>query len=213
MRKHLLIITMILLSAGVASAQTGKGNYYVGGNFNYNYDGFGYNTTTYFTTGRTFYTNNHISNFQVNPDFGFFFADKWAIGIQPGYSRTWGTETSYYNSYTGSGTTNFTVVDHYHSDAVSLGIHLRYYWMLIDKIGIFPQFGVTTAHDVKYLKSGSLTLGGNPNIVFFATPKLAVNLGFGNLQYQHDYQTKSNSFNVGLNTNVSFGVNYYWGKK
>jgi len=212
MKKHLFVLLFLTMAAGAANAQIGKGSYYVGGSFNYNYDGYGYNSVTTYTTGNLYYVNNHINTLQVNPDFGFFLSDKWAVGIQPGYSRNWGTETSTFIS-TADASSNYVNVHKYHTDVLSLGIHFRYYCMLTDRIGIFPQFGVTTVHDANDFKSGSLNIGGNPNIVFFATKKLAVNLGFGNLQYGHDYQTKSNSFNVGLNTNISFGVNYYWGKK
>ncbi len=213
MKKHLFTLLFIIAVSVAANAQTGKGHYYIGGNFNYNYDEYGYTNTYTFTQGTTVYTNHAISNLQVSPDFGFFLSDKWAVGIQPGYARTWGTETSVYTANVGSNTSNYIYDHHYHTDVLSLGIHFRYYYMLNDKIGVFPQFGIATAHDANKFKSGSLNIGGNPNIVFFATPKLAVNLGFGNLQYIHDYQTKSNSFNIGLNTNISFGVNYYWGKK
>ena len=212
MKKHLLILFFLVTAAFAANAQIGKGQKYVGGSLNYNYDGYGYTNNIGFTTGTTVYTNNKITSIQFNPDFGFFMSDKWSVGIQPGYARTSGTETSNYYSNT-TPTDNFTKINKYHTDAVSLGIHFRYYWMLNDRIGIFPQFGATTAHDVSNFKSGSLAIGGNPNIVFFATPKLAVNLGFGNVAYTHDYQTKSNSFNFGLNTNIGFGLNYYWGKK
>ena len=213
MKKHLFTLLFLITAAGAANAQIGKGHYYIGGNFNYNYDDYGYTNTYTYATGSTIYSNHDISNLQINPDFGFFLSNKWSVGIQPGYSRVAGTETSAYYALNNSGTNSYLYNHKYHNDALSLGVHFRYYCMLTDKIGVFPQFGVTSAHDVNNFKSGSLVVGGNPNIVFFATPKLAVNLGFGNLQYNHDYQTKTNSFNIGLNTNINFGVNYYWGKK
>jgi hypothetical protein len=54
---------------------------------NYNYD-----------TGVTQYFNNDIVSFNISPEFGFFLSDKWAIGIQPGYSRVSGTEVSNFYS-------------------------------------------------------------------------------------------------------------------
>ncbi len=212
MKKILLIILLTTMAAGAANAQIGTGRYYVGGSFNYNYDSYGYTNTYTYTEGTTVYKNHGISTLQINPDFGMFLSKNWSVGIQPGYSRTAGTETSTYTALANSGTTSYVYNHNYHSDAASFGIHFRYYCMLSDKVGIFPQFGVTTANDINNLKSGSLNVGGNPNIVFFATPKLAVNLGFGNIMYTHDYLTKANSFNIGLNTNIGFGVNYYWGR-
>ncbi len=77
---------------GSVSAQVGKGGYYLGGNINYNYDQAGTTNTYSYTTGTTVYTNYHITDFQVSPDFGFFLSDNWAVGLQLGYSRDAGTE-------------------------------------------------------------------------------------------------------------------------
>jgi len=213
MKKHLFTFLFIVAASVAAKAQIGTGRYYTGGSLNYNYDGYGFTNTYSFAAGSTVYTNHGISNLQINPDFGMFLSKNWAIGIQPGYSRTGGTETSVYTALAGSGTTSYRYDHKYHTEALSLGIHFRYYCMLNDRVGIFPQFGITEANDINNFKSGSISVGGNPNIVFFATKKLAVNLGFGNILYTHDYQTKANSFNIGLNTNIGFGVNYYWGKQ
>jgi hypothetical protein len=211
MIKHLLSIILLSAIIGSASAQVSKGSFYLGGSFNYNYDQAGTTNTYSYTTGTTYYTNNHITDFQVSPDFGYFFADNWAVGLQLGYTRTSGQEINDYVADDNT-TTSYIHTDSYHTDAVGIGVHFRYYWMLNDKVGIFPQFGVTTANDLQEFSAGTLSIGGNPNIVFFATPSLAINLGFGNLQYNMDYKTKDVTFNAGLNTNISFGLNYYWGK-
>ena len=73
--------------------------------------------------------------------------------------------------------------------------------------------GISTLNNSTYFKYGTLTIGGTPNFVFFATPKLGVNLGFGNIGYNLDYKTKVHTLNAGLNDKISFGLNYYWGKK
>jgi hypothetical protein len=84
--------------------------------------------------------------------------------------------------------------------------------MLTDKIGIFPQFGLSTQNDLKNFSNGELTLLATPNIVFFATPKLGINLGFGNIKYATDYHFNNSFVNIGFNNAISFGLNYYWGK-
>jgi hypothetical protein len=211
MKKHLLTFSILFIVIGSASAQIGKGAYYLGGSFNYNYDQAGTSNIYSYSTGSTVYTNSHITNIQVSPDFGFFLTDRWAIGLQLGYSRVSGRETNDYIA-NDSTTASYTRSDTYHSDAIGIGVHLRYYWMLNDRIGIFPQFGVTTSNDLNNFNDGTLSLGGNANIVFFATPHLAINLGFGNLAYNLDYLSKTSNFNLGLNTNIGFGINYYWGK-
>jgi hypothetical protein len=85
--------------------------------------------------------------------------------------------------------------------------------MITDKFGFVPQFGISSLNNTTYFKYGTLNIGATPNFMFFATSKLAVNLGFGNIGYSLDYQTKDHTFNIGLNDNISFGLNYYWGRK
>jgi hypothetical protein len=213
MKQHLLILSVFLFTLiGSASAQTGKGNYYLGGSLYYNYDGGPGTTTAYtFSAGTTNYTVNNLTTFQFNPEFGYFLSKKWAIGIQPNYSRTSGTETSVFTSFTDPAT-DFTKVDDYHIDVVGLTVSLRYYCMLTDKIGIFPQFGISSQNDLKNFSNGEITLLASPNIVFFATPKLGINMGFGNIKYATDYHFNNSYVNVGFNNAVSFGLNYYWGK-
>jgi hypothetical protein len=213
MKLHLLILSVFIFTIiGSASAQVDKGNYYVGGSLYYNYDGGPGTTTVYtFSTGTTNYTVNKLTTFQFNPEFGYFLSKKWALGIQPNYSRSSGTETNAFNSFTDP-STNFTKVDSYHIDVIGLTVSLRYYCMLTDKIGIFPQFGISSQNDLKNFSNGEITLLASPNIVFFATPKLGINMGFGNIKYATDYHFNNSYVNVGFNNAISFGLNYYWGK-
>lgn len=208
-----ILLSLILLSGiiGSASAQIGKGMAYLGGSLNYNYDQAGTSTVYSYTSGETIYTNNHITNFQVSPDIGLFLSDRWAVGLQLGYTRISGTETNDFIS-TDASIPSYLTVHNYSTDALGIGIHFRYYWMFNSKIGIFPQFGITTSNNLNNFNAGTLSIGGNPNIIFFATPHLAINMGFGNLAYNLDYQSKTSNFNLGLNTNIGFGLNYYWGK-
>lgn len=208
MKKYLLSL-LLLVIVGSASAQVGKGQFYLGGSLNYNYDEAGTTNVYTYSTGSTVYTNYHVTNLQLSPDFGFFISDKWAIGIQLGYTRTSGTEVNQFIA-SDNDTNSYTLVHKYSSDALGIGIHLRYYWMVTDKIGFFPQFGITTANDLNDFNNGTLSIGGNPNIVFFPTKHLGINMGFGNLAYNMDYKSKTHNFNLGLNTNIGFGLNYYW---
>jgi hypothetical protein len=102
MKKLLFTFLFIVAASVAAKAQIGTGRYYIGGSFNYNYDGYGYTNTYTYSAGTTVYTNHGISTLQINPDFGMFLSKNWAIGIQPGYTRTGGTETSVYTANLGS---------------------------------------------------------------------------------------------------------------
>jgi hypothetical protein len=213
MKLQLLILSAFIFSiVNSASAQMNKGSYYAGGSLYYNYDGGPGTTTVYtFNTGTTNYTINNLATFQINPEFGYFLSKNWSIGIQPNYSRSSGTETSVFTSFTDQ-STNFTKSNDYHTDVVGLTINVRYYYMLTDRIGIFPQFGISSQNDLKNFSNGEITLLGSPNIVFFATQKLGVNMGFGNIRYATDYHFNNSYFNLSFNNAISFGLNYYWGK-
>ncbi|ASU35371.1 outer membrane beta-barrel protein [Mucilaginibacter xinganensis] len=213
MKQKLLALSIFIIAGlSAATAQTHKGEYYLGGSLSYDYSSYGSSTTYSFTEGYTIYTTSKISSFSFRPEFGFFISDKWSIGIQPVYSRQAGTETSDYHSYTNT-SNNYTSSDKYHNDVLGIGVHARYYAMISDKFGFFPEFGISTINNTTYFKYGTFSLGGTPNFVFFPTPKLGVNLGFGGVSYNLDYQTKDSTFHLGLNDNISFGLNYFWGRK
>jgi len=212
--KHLLLAFSFFLFIGLgsASAQTEKGFYYIGGSLSYDFNSYGSSTTYDYAAGYTIYNITNVYSFSISPEFGYFLSKKWSIGIQPTYARTGGTETSNYYSYT-TAADNFVSSDKYHNDIFGIGITLRYYCMITDKFGFFPQFGISTLNNVKYPNYGTLAIGVSPNFVFFPTNKIGVNLGFGNLGYNLDYKTKQHTLNAGLDDKISFGLNYYWGRK
>lgn len=213
MKKHLLILISLLFTGmATAFAQNDKGSYYIGGSFNYNYTGLSTTQTYNFTEGYTNYSIKDVKSITLQPDFGFFLSKKWSVGIQPVYQRQSGTEESDYYSYT-SAADNYVSTSKYHNDQLGINLYLRYYCMITDKFGFFPQFGVGTLNNLRYPDFGTLTFGGSPYFVFFPTPKLGVNLGFGSIGYNIDYKTGIHNFNLGVNNNITFGLNYYWAKK
>ena len=212
MFKKLLTFLIICCGVTAASAQNNKGDFYLGGSASYSYDSYGTSNNYSFTTGYTVYTNQDVTNFSISPEIGYFISKKWSIGIQPSFSRASGYETSSFYSYT-SPADNSVSSDNYHSDIIGIGINVRYYWMITDKIGIFPQMGISSLNNSVYLKYGTFSIGASPNVVFFPTPRLGVNLGFGQIAYNLDYQTKQNTINAALNNNITFGLNYYFRKK
>ena len=214
MKQRLLILSFFLFAIiSSASAQIEKGNHYLGGSLSYSYDGGPGTTTLYnFPTGYTNYTVNKVASLEIAPQFGYFLSKNWAIGIQPNYSRSSGTETNAFTS-TATGVDSYTTVNNYHIDVVGLTITLRHYTMITDRLGIFPEFGISSQNNVKAFSDGELTVLASPNIVFFATPRLGINMGFGNIKYATDYHFNYNYFNLGFNNAISFGLNYYCGGK
>ncbi|MDB4902280.1 MAG: hypothetical protein JWQ63_1561 [Mucilaginibacter sp.] len=213
MKQKLLFYSLLFfILIGSASAQTNKGEFYIGGSLSYSYNSYGSENTFNYSTGYTNYYTTKVSAFSLSPEFGYFLGKKWSIGFQPTYQHNSGTETSYYYSYTNSAN-NYVYSNNYNTSVVGVDINVRYYCMITDKFGFFPQMGISSLNNTTYLKYGSLNIGAIPNFVFFPAPQLGVNLGFGNIGYSLDYQTKNHTFNLGLNNNISFGLNYYWGRK
>lgn len=210
MKKLLLTAITSICIFGAASAQIGKGYKYLGGSFTFSYDEDGTSSTINFDKGYTQYYNYKITNFNISPEFGFFIGDKWAIGIQPGYSRTAGTETSNYFS-TATPSSNYSYTSKYHTDVVGLAVNVRYYCMVTDKVGFYPQMGVSTSHIANDFTNGHFAAYAGPNVVFFPTPKVGLNMGYGNFSYQYNYLSHGSFFNASLNNNFNFGINYYFG--
>ena len=210
----LKLFLSIFLFFGIIStvfAQTEKGQTFIGGSLAVNYDGNG--TSSYFPylAGYTQYVVSKTTTIEFKPEFGYFLSKKWSISIQPGYCNSSGTETSYYNDYN-TPTNSYTSADKYNLNMIGIGINVRYYYMFTDKIGLFPQLGVSTSNNIKSLSYGVFTAGGDLNLVFFATPKLGINMGFGNAAYTLAYKTNVSTFNLGLNNSLTLGLNYYFGK-
>ncbi|RYU91556.1 hypothetical protein EWM62_06345 [Mucilaginibacter terrigena] len=212
MKKLLLITFAVLFVSAAASAQTGKGHKYLGGAFTFSYDEDGTVQNYNFDTGVTQYFNKDIVSFNISPEFGFFLSDKWAIGIQPGYSRVSGTEVSNFYSSTDP-TKNYSYTSKYHTDIIGLAINLRYYCMITEKFGIYPQMGISSSHIANNFTDGHFAAYAGPNVVFFPTPKVGLNMGFGNVSYQYNYLSHGSFLNASLNNNFNFGINYYFGGK
>lgn len=210
MKQKLLLLSLLIFCFSFCTlAQPGKGQFYLGGSMNYNYNTYGSKTTYNFSTGYTDYFLTNISAFSISPEFGYFLSDEWSVGIQPTYQRNSGTESSYFYSYI-SPSDNYVSSDNYHTNIAGIGITIRYYAMITDKFGFFPQLGISTLNNTSKFSYGTFNIAAVPNFVFFATPQLGVNLGFGNLSYNLDYETKNHSFNAGLNNTITFGLNYLW---
>ncbi|MEB0263148.1 MULTISPECIES: hypothetical protein [unclassified Mucilaginibacter] len=212
MKKLLLTAITSIFIFGAAQAQIGKGHKFIGGSFNFSYDEDGTSQNYNFDSGVTRYSNYKTTNFNISPEFGFFIGDKWTIGIQPGYSRVSGTETSNFYSAT-TPASNYSYTSKYHTDILGLAVNLRYYCMINEKLGFYPQMGVSTSHLANDFSNGHFAAYAGPNVVFFPSSKVGLNMGFGNISYQYNYLSHGSFLNASLNNNFNFGINYYFGGK
>ncbi len=155
--------------------------------------------------------------FSLSPKVGYFIADKLEAGLSSSYANYLNEAVS--NQQYGS---NSTVKDH----TYSIGIYLRKYFMLTDKIALngtaelyyslqknVTEYIVPIYDNQEHLftskrttKSIGLTI--NPGITFFPNDKIGLGAAFGNLDYSH-YNTNSKSTDSS-NTESSgnaFGLN------
>ncbi|MDB5007303.1 MAG: hypothetical protein JWP45_1696 [Mucilaginibacter sp.] len=208
-QKVLALLILFMAITGIALAQPSKGQFYTGGSLSYSYDTYGSKTTYNYTNGYTDYYLTKVTAFSISPEFGYFISNKLSVSIQPTYQHNSGTESSYFYSYVTSADNNVSS-DTYKTNVAGVGINLRYYLMLSDKFGFFPQLGVSTLNNTTYFKYGTFNVGVSPNFVFFPSHKIGINFGFGNIAYSLDYATKNHSINAALNNNITFGLNYFW---
>src|ERR1700761_573636 len=152
--KLLLSSILFLFIISAASAQTNDYKFYIGGSLSYNYNSFGSMTTYSYTDGYINYYTTKVGNLNISPEFGFKLTNHWSVGVQPIFQRTSGTESSYYFAY--SGTANNTYYsDNYHTNSLGLGLTVRYYAMISEKFGFFPQFGISTVNNLAYPNNGT----------------------------------------------------------
>src|SRR3978361_1544983 len=118
-QKLLFYLLLLFIFPGLASAQTNKGEYYIGGNLSYNYNSYGSENTYNYSTGYTNYYTTKVGAVSLSPEFGYFLSKKWSIGFQPTYQHNSGTETSYYYSYTNAAA-NYIYSNNYNTNVVGI---------------------------------------------------------------------------------------------
>jgi len=222
--KKLVLSTLLLgATAGMAQAQTEAGKLLMGGNINYShFDSDNDQQSTSSTSPLSYKTTNKSSQFNFNPQLGFFLADHLAVGINfnIGFGKQSGSTEDYLgtlspSSYASKGT----------SKNFGLGPFVRYYKMLGDKFALYGQLGSgyqyseqksTTDNPNVYsyrstAKSGFAAL--TPGIVFFPTSKIGLEVTVGSLSYYRGKQTSYSSApsynnSTSRGTTSSFGASF-----
>lgn len=201
---------ILLLYAGtVVQAQGLPFKGYIGANTSYSFQN--NETSTSFSEGQ---------NFTINSDVGFFINDKWAMGVSLGVqgSRHINEQGQMPDSFFNSKRNSITY---------GLGWQLRYYKPIIEnKLFLFAQFdtgfGIGNTRNQTITEQGTFdtrskfqefSLGISPNLAYFISPKLAIEIGLAGLNgtYQWEEDGSRFTFNGGINIfNPRFGFRYYW---
>jgi hypothetical protein len=207
------VATLFLSLTGFA--QVCKGKWLVGG---------GFDSFTRTNTMTSPAAENKNSSVSISPRVGYFFADRWAVGIAPNYSNYKYKDSIVTNKGSGYG----------------IGAFVRYYQPIGEKLGIFGQLnGISYSvgsseldhiDDAQSRKNKYQSVGVGafiqPGIVYFITPKIgletsigALNLGYSSSKGEDEamalgQEVKQSGFATGLNFNYQFNLAalFYLGK-
>ena len=207
MRKALLLIAVLFLTALVSHAQTEKGSQTLGLNFGFNYSK---GTTSMLdpNTNGIYTGENHTTNFNIGPTYSYFIADKIDLGGYLSYSL-YNTSSPYYPA------SESRTSGH----AYAGGIFLRKYFLFGNKIGIrtgpyldYNRIEGSTAYipvNSNYSTSNNLSETGDAGMlldfVYFPVKNLGVTAHLANLNYSH-YTNHDNSYNSSSGNAVNFSL-------
>lgn len=202
MNKLISTLTFVALSI-CAKAQTEKGTVYLGGSVAFSRSTSNQNTSSS--------VNSQVF---LSPTVGVFVAKNFSIGFSPQYLYS----KSSYNSLYYNGNGYSTNVSKNETNLLGGGIDLRYYFAIVPKLYFFPQLSANYRVSVgkSEVDTKVINAGLSPNLTFFATQKLAFNLSYGALFYNHQtdksrtIDNKNESFGLSINQGTALGINYYF---
>jgi hypothetical protein len=218
MRNLFTVSVATLLLSLTGFAQNGKGKWLVGSVVE-----FGTRTGTT-TINQSNPVESKSTQVSVYPRVGYFFADRWAVGLVPGLS---------YTKQTGSAETST-------NRAYSIAPFVRYYQPVGEKLGIFGELSgisytsgsgdrnATNGGMISKSSFQNVNLGAyvRPGVVYFITPKIGLETSFGSVGFGYftskntnempgeNRETKDNGFAAAVNLSYNFnlGVLVYLGK-
>lgn len=177
MKNTFLLAIICLLITIKGNCQLTKGNFLIGGNASF--------SSTKFKNTLT--SNYTLTELNISPNIGYFFADKFAFGIRPGYSLT---RNNFGN--TKSTFENFLI-----------GPFARYYFLEKDKrINILSEISyqnITTkspGNAKTNINGFSFLLG--PVLYFNSSVGMEFTLGYSTAKYSKELSNNSLQVGIGL---------------
>ena len=225
MKKNLLTILPLLLFSLTAFGQLEKGNILLGG-------GVGFNSATSQTEEDVAVVSNYEnSTLNFSPEVGYFFRDKWLLGLS--LPMSWYDQKTFLTNSAGEQ----TMQNGANTNSFGVAPFVRKYFSISEKLSFFAQarIGYYQSHSeyTNYSDSGNSTRTSESNGVTFGTaagmsffPKkwLGVNLSISPLSYTtsssqeegpgSSSEGKSSGFDFGVDTSaITLGVNFFLSKK
>lgn len=189
MRKSILMSAMLLMSA-MAFAQIEKGQVQLSGNLLIN------NSENNF---------DERTNFNITTRAGYFISDKTSLGLSLGFNSSKSENTI------GSSDSNI----------FSIGAYARFHKPMVDNFYLFLQPGFSfgsgsTENGANTSDINTASVGISPGAIYFLSPKIALEMTMGSLQYSQFKETTNGNEvttkNFGLNLNLTgfaLGVSFY----
>ncbi len=230
--KKTIILSMVLAATSFLSAQTSKGSMMLGGSLSFNS---GKDESTDINGGTSMVTDEtKIRDLNFTPSFGYFVADKLAVGLV--FSLASNSMTTTVPNATGFSKKEEKQV----LSGAAFGLFLRKYLMTNEKFGFYGQasfvrgsykveetYTLANGNSTKDLAKGPATIADlSAGIVYFPSKRIGLHAGFGGLGWSKISITSSEStspnassnfessgFNFNLNSaSINFGFSYFFGR-
>ena len=219
--KKALLVSMTIFTITTAYSQTEKGKKFIGGQISFNG-----NDNSYLDTINK--REDHQFEIQIMPNYGYFIKDNLAVGANLNFGTS--------NSSSSDGNINYPpgTTSKSHSIIYGIGGFARYYKKITDNFLFFLNGGISYSYEtgrleqtsythpappVLEIQTNNISFGAYPGLVYFITPKLGIETGLGNLNYNisssknktilNGNKTVSDNYGINLNT-LSFGLSYYF---
>lgn len=182
MKQLFLFLSFISISC-MSHAQLTKGNWLVGGNGSFS-------SASYSNTIAASYTQ---TNLQISPTAGYFFSDKFAAGLRPGYAYTKTSITGNSNDYS--------------LNTLSIGPFVRYYFLQLEnRLNIFSelnyQYVTSKTKDNPSTSYNAYSILAGPVIYFNQSVGLEFTVGYSTAKFSSDASSKNSTLQFGIGLQV-----------
>lgn len=217
--KSKLFITMALFAITfAANAQTEKGKNLIGGSINF--------LSAKFEDA---ISKSKNTQFTVGPKYGYFFSKNFVVGLQGSVSYSKVTSSYIRNTIINGYPSEELIEQSNKNQDVTIGPFVRYYVDITEKFKFFGQFNANigfgkeeqiNAYAPIEFKTNVFGASVTPSFAFFPTKKIALELGFGLISYNHtsskrddenSEKAKGNAFSFGfdaINPNLGFSLHF-----
>lgn len=240
MKNTITLVILIALTSAL-DAQSLKGKLFLGGNLGLSIESEKDNGGFYAFSNAANYNakpNTYIE-YRINPLLGFYVSNKFALGLQLGHSFYNYENTAFYENYFQGYYTLNSYRDIRKSRTFKIAPLVRYSKSISEKFVFnlnltlpysrekLTQQQTSQSNNLYKEISNNFGINISPEVLFFATDKIALSASFGGLGYNYQQTKKSNTyngeseinrgelnikyFNLNLSSSLLLGVSFFFG--